>query len=96
MTAAPAATAAGRPGLATRWTARRGLPCASTRVTPSPNSNRMRLWAWACHAGRAPQVGDVNADHSAWGRAEDMTMARPSYSVDPGKPGAPPPRRPAP
>jgi len=56
----------------------------------------MRLWAWACHAGRAPQVGDVNADHSAWGRAEDMTMARPSYSVDPGKPGAPPPRRPAP
>lgn len=35
------------------------------------------------------QVGDVNADHSAWGRAEDMTMPRPSYSVDPNNPGAP-------
>ena len=35
------------------------------------------------------QVGDVNADHSAWGRAEDMTMPRPSYSVNPNNPGAP-------
>ena len=35
------------------------------------------------------QVGDVNTDHAAWGRAEDMgNMYRPSYSVDPHKPGA--------
>ena len=35
------------------------------------------------------QVGDVNTDHAAWGRAEDMgSMWRPSYSVDPNKPGA--------
>ena len=35
------------------------------------------------------QVGDVNTDHAAWGRAEDMgNMWRPSYSVNPNKPGA--------
>ena len=27
------------------------------------------------------QVGQGGPDHSFWGRAEDMTMARPSYKV---------------
>ena len=30
----------------------------------------------------------MDADHSVWGRAEDMKMPRPSYSVSPTKPGA--------
>ena len=34
------------------------------------------------------QVGDGNADHSYWGRPEDMTMARPSYFIDSTKPGS--------
>ncbi|XP_076085701.1 endoglucanase A-like [Mytilus galloprovincialis] len=34
------------------------------------------------------QVGDVGADHSFWGRAEDMQMARPAYKIRPGAPGS--------
>ncbi len=34
------------------------------------------------------QVGDPGADHATWGRAEDMTMARPAYDVDEKKPGS--------
>lgn len=34
------------------------------------------------------QVGDPGADHAVWGRAEDMTMARPSYDVDANNPGS--------
>ncbi|CAG2231367.1 E3.2.1.4 [Mytilus edulis] len=33
------------------------------------------------------QVGDVGADHSFWGRAEDMQMARPAYKIRQGAPG---------
>jgi endoglucanase len=34
------------------------------------------------------QVGNVKADHNWWGRAEDMTMARPAYKVTPSSPGS--------
>lgn len=34
------------------------------------------------------QVGDGNADHSWWGPAEVMTMARPSYKVTKDNPGS--------
>ncbi|ESO83674.1 hypothetical protein LOTGIDRAFT_197134 [Lottia gigantea] len=34
------------------------------------------------------QVGNGNADHSFWGRPEDMTMARPAYKVTASKPGS--------
>ncbi|XP_013393923.1 uncharacterized protein LOC106161501 [Lingula anatina] len=34
------------------------------------------------------QVGDPNADHSFWGRAEDMKMYRPSYKLSASKPGS--------
>jgi len=33
------------------------------------------------------QVGDGNADHSYWGRPEDMTMARPSAFISASAPG---------
>ncbi len=33
------------------------------------------------------QVGDGYADHANWGRPEDMTMARPAYSITTSKPG---------
>ena len=32
-------------------------------------------------------IGDVGADHSSWGRPEDMTMYRPSWDVTPQTPG---------
>lgn len=34
------------------------------------------------------QVGDTNADHAIWGRAEDMNIARPSADLTPSKPGS--------
>ncbi|XP_069111328.1 endoglucanase E-4-like [Argopecten irradians] len=34
------------------------------------------------------QVGDGNIDHAAWGRPEDMTMARPAFQVNSSKPGS--------
>ncbi|MEM8611646.1 MAG: glycoside hydrolase family 9 protein, partial [Cyanobacteria bacterium P01_H01_bin.105] len=34
------------------------------------------------------QVGDPTIDHQFWGRPEDMTMARPAYSIDPDNPGS--------
>jgi len=34
------------------------------------------------------QVGDGHADHAFWGRPEHMTMARPSFALDTGKPGS--------
>ncbi|KAK7094143.1 endoglucanase A-like [Littorina saxatilis] len=34
------------------------------------------------------QIGDGNDDHHFWGRAEDMTMARPCMKLGPGKPGS--------
>merc|ERR1712121_103157 len=34
------------------------------------------------------QVGDGNADHAYWGRAEDMNMARPCKWIEGGTPGA--------
>jgi len=34
------------------------------------------------------QVGDGNADHSYWGRPEEMTMQRPSWSITASKPGS--------
>lgn len=34
------------------------------------------------------QVGDGNADHSYWGAPEDMTMARPAFSIDRENPGS--------
>ncbi|XP_050707727.1 uncharacterized protein LOC126992936 [Eriocheir sinensis] len=42
-----------------------------------------------CHTAERElwgQVGDGNADHSFWGRPEDMTMSRPSYKIDSGAP----------
>ncbi|KAK7868028.1 hypothetical protein R5R35_010199 [Gryllus longicercus] len=34
------------------------------------------------------QVGNGGADHSWWGRPEDMTMDRPAYKIDTGRPGS--------
>ena len=34
------------------------------------------------------QVGDGNADHAYWGRAESMTMSRPSFKIDAPHPGS--------
>ena len=34
------------------------------------------------------QVGDGNADHSYWGRPEDMTMARPAFKITTSAPGS--------
>ena len=34
------------------------------------------------------KVGDGYADHAYWGRPEDMTMERPSFSLNAGSPGA--------
>lgn len=34
------------------------------------------------------QVGDGNIDHSWWGRPEDMTMSRPSWSLSTSAPGS--------
>lgn len=33
-------------------------------------------------------MGDGNADHAFWGRPEDMTMERPCFRLEPGKPGS--------
>ncbi len=34
------------------------------------------------------QVGDGDLDHAYWGRAESMTMARPSFKIDAASPGS--------
>ena len=34
------------------------------------------------------QIGDGNADHSYWGRPEEMTMARPAFSITQQQPGS--------
>ena len=34
------------------------------------------------------QVGDGQLDHQFWGRPEDMTMARPAFSISPSNPGS--------
>ena len=34
------------------------------------------------------QVGDGYADHSYWGRPEDMTMARPAWAITTSAPGS--------
>jgi endoglucanase len=34
------------------------------------------------------QIGDGNLDHSWWGRAEQMTMSRPAFSITAGAPGS--------
>nr|AXQ39836.1 beta-1,4-endoglucanase [Loboptera decipiens] len=34
------------------------------------------------------QVGNGGADHSYWGRPEDMTMQRPAYKIDASNPGS--------
>jgi len=34
------------------------------------------------------QVGDGDQDHAYWGRPEDMTMARPAWSLTTGRPGS--------
>ncbi len=34
------------------------------------------------------QVGSVALDHDYWGRAEDMTMARPAYKITAQQPGS--------
>jgi len=44
-----------------------------------------------CHTEKEKfygQVGDGDVDHAYWGRPEDMTMARPSFSIDGSKPGS--------
>ena len=35
-----------------------------------------------------PQVGDGQLDHNFWGRPEDMTMARPAWSLTTTRPGS--------
>ena len=34
------------------------------------------------------QCGNGDTDHAFWGRAEDMTMDRPSYKISAGGPGS--------
>lgn len=34
------------------------------------------------------QIGDGNADHAYWGRPEEMTMARPDFSITANQPGS--------
>lgn len=34
------------------------------------------------------QIGDGNVDHSYWGRAEQMTMSRPAFSITASAPGS--------
>jgi len=34
------------------------------------------------------QVGDGEADHSCWQRAEDLTTARKAYKIDSSNPGS--------
>ncbi len=34
------------------------------------------------------QIGDGNLDHAWWGRAEQMTMSRPAFSITAGAPGS--------
>ena len=34
------------------------------------------------------QVGDGNADHSEWNRAEEYPIARPSWKIDQSNPGS--------
>ena len=34
------------------------------------------------------QVGDGDLDHAFWGRAEDLDMERPVYSINKNKPGS--------
>jgi len=53
------------------------------------------MWAtdYFIDANRLPnefigQIGAGDADHGYWGRAEDMNMNRPVYSVSPSKPGS--------
>ena len=44
-----------------------------------------------CHhddASFTAQIGDVAPDHGVWGRAEDITFARPAYDVTPSGPGS--------
>lgn len=36
----------------------------------------------------ALKIGDGDADHAYWGRPEDMTMNRPSFSITADKPGS--------
>ena len=66
------------------------MSCSATMHMKVRAEPRRVLWeAGIRRALCAAQVGDVNTDHAAWGRAEDMgSMWRPSYSVDPNKPGA--------
>ena len=45
----------------------------------------------ACHKSDFEfigQIGDGYADHAYWGRPEEMTMARPSFSITADKPGS--------
>ncbi|XP_046566268.1 endoglucanase 4-like isoform X3 [Haliotis rubra] len=44
-----------------------------------------------CHTAKDElyvQVGNGGADHSFWGRPEDMKMARPAFKITPSKPGS--------
>ena len=45
----------------------------------------------AAHTGPTEfygQIGEPYADHSYWGRPEDMTMHRPGYKIDQNNPGS--------
>lgn len=48
---------------------------------------------WLLRAHASPnelyvQVGDGQSDHACWMRPEDLTMARPSFKINPSKPGS--------
>lgn len=57
-------------------------------AVPAPRSDRRDAWGKR-RCSPCLQVGNVTEDHRVWGRAEDMRMPRPSFSVDLDHPGAP-------
>ncbi|XP_041455178.1 endoglucanase E-4-like isoform X1 [Lytechinus variegatus] len=60
------------------------------------NAKKQLRWATdyfiKCHVSESDelfvQVGDGHADHSSWGRPEDMTMYRPSMKITRSNPGS--------
>ena len=54
-------------------------------LTPPP---RQEFLATPLNPFSMWQVGDGDQDHAYWGRPEDMTMARPAWSLTTGRPGS--------
>ena len=62
---------------------RRTWDCICAAKLPRHHDGRCKLIS-SCYV----QVGDPGVDHAVWGRAEDMTMARPPFDVDQNSPGS--------